>query len=241
MRIAVHYNPSIKWQAQRAPQFLAGLKTLGFEAHLTTNRQRESDIAVLLGTTYFRAVEATGRYLLVDRASFGDPHYVQLVWDGHGRRGNHCVPDEHDVRPIEVDVHKWEKNGSRIIVCGQTETYSPEYRCLEDWYDEVSPFATHFRHHPAGGNPTGLPLAQDWTDCRLAICLNSSVAVEAVLGGIPTVTMDEHSLAWDVTSHDPGVSLTPDRRDWLHWLTWTQWRWDEIEQGEPIRHLFEVV
>jgi hypothetical protein len=24
----------------------------------------------------------------------------------------------------------------------------------------------------------------------------------------------------------------------LGWLAWTQWSWDEIEQGEPIRHLF---
>jgi len=29
-----------------------------------------------------------------------------------------------------------------------------------------------------------------------------------------------------------------DRGDWLRWLAWTQWRWDEIRQGEPIRHLF---
>ena len=238
--IAIHCNPSLDWHAKRAPQMLAGLKALGLEAHITTNRYRESRVAVLLGTTYFRSVEATGRYLLVDRASWGDPEYVQLVWDGHGRRGNHCVPDNLGDRQLPIELHPWETTGNRIILCGQVEPYSPHYRSMDEWYDDVIDSVTHFRHHPAAQNPTGLPLAQDWTDAGRVVCLNSSVAVDAVIAGIPTVTMDEHSLAWDVSAHDPDVSLTTDREEWLRWLAYTQWHWDEIEQGEPIRHLFEV-
>lgn len=239
-RIAIHCNSGVEWQARRADQFLAGMKALGIPVRLTHSRQRVSDIAILFGTTFWRAVELTGRFLLVDRASWGDPDFVSLVWDGHGRRGNHCIPQPVDGRRwqrIGIPIHPWCRGGARVILCGQTETYSPHYSRLEDWYANVT--ASHFRPHPAGGNPTGLPLARDWADAGRVVTLNSSIGVESVLSGIPTVTMDEAAMAWEVSAHDPEETATPDRRRWLEWLSWTQWTWHEIEAGEPIRHLFE--
>jgi hypothetical protein len=67
----------------------------------------------------------------------------------------------------------------------------------------------------------------------VAVTLNSSVAVDAVLSGIPAVTMDEAAMAWDVTSHSPEDVVTPARDEWLHWLAWTQWTHDEIRSGVP--------
>ena len=134
----------------------------------------------------------------MDRASVGDPFYVSLVWDGHGRRGDHKVPGL-GTRSSWIEYKDW-TSGNRRILCGQTETYSPHYATLDEWYAAVD--ATHFRRHPAGTNPTALPGATDWADCGLAITLNSSVGVDAVLAGVPTVTMDEGAMAWDVTSHE---------------------------------------
>jgi hypothetical protein len=88
-------------------------------------------------------------------------------------------------------------------------------------------------------NPTGLPLAGDWTDCDVAITLNSSIAVDALMNGVLAVTMDEGAMAWDVTSHSPRFPSYRDRRPWLEWLAWTQWHHNEIRDGHPIRHLFE--
>jgi len=242
-QVAIHAEPAIKWQGAASQRFSNGLKALGIGCTITTERTRVSDVSVLLGTTLWRNIERTGKYLLVDRASFGDPEYVSLVWDGHGRRGNHCVPDGYCDRWGKqkhlVEMFRWDIHGDRVVLCGQTEPYSPHYNRLEDWYDEVE--ATHFRAHPAGNNPTGLPRAYDWTDCGLAVTLNSSIGVESVLKGIPTVTMDQGAMAWDVSSHADGQIYTPNRRDWLEWLCWTQWSWSEIEQGKPIRHLFEDI
>lgn len=238
--ITIHSEPAIQWQIKGALRFQRGLKALGIDASISSSRTRESDIAILLGTTCWRHIETDGRYLLVDRASWGDPDYVSLVWDGHGRRGNHMVPDCRSGRWERhgVEMLPW-REGRRVILCGQTETWSPHYKDLASWYDQVD--ATHFRGHPAGDNPTGLPVARDWRDAGLAITLNSSIGVESVMKGIPTVTMDGAAMAWDVTSHDPSVVVTPDRRDWAEWLAWTQWHWDEIEQGLPIKHLFEAI
>jgi hypothetical protein len=70
---------------------------------------------------------------------------------------------------------------------------------------------------------------------RCSFGLNSSVAVDTVLAGIPTVTMDEAAMAWNVTSHVPSEAVMPDRTEWLHWLAWTQWTYDEIGEGTPWR------
>jgi hypothetical protein len=76
-----------------------------------------------------------------------------------------------------------------------------------------------------------LPIANEFKDCRVAVTLNSSVAVAAVMAGIPTITMDEGSMAWDVTGHSLDDIRTPDRRPWAHALAWTQYTDDEIKEG----------
>ncbi len=239
-RLTIHCEPRIAWHSRFAETLRTGLKVLGVEANISPSRQRESDAAVLLGTTLWRDIELDGEFLLVDRASYGDPDYVQLVWNGHGRRGDHCVPKNvgERWRKMTPQTQPWRRSGEKVVLCGQTEPYSPRYWRIEDWYSSV-PNATHFRSHPRGGNPTGLPTCRTWLGVKRVITLNSSVAVDAVLQGVPTVTMDRGAMSWDVTSHDPNETYTPQRTPWLRWLVWTQWNYDEIAAGAPIRHLFE--
>lgn len=242
MRLAViHSQPAIAWHGPFAAKLVDGLKAIGIPSVVTADRSRHVEgFPILLGTTLWRGIEATGEYLLVDRCSFGDTnHWVSLVWNGHGRRGDHRIPQGFTADRWErygVDLLPW-KVGSRVILCGQTETYSPHWDLLTQWYRSVK--ATHFRPHPAGDNPTDLPVARDFEDCKLAVVLNSSIAVQAVMAGVPTVTMDEGSMAWDVTGHSPQDIRMPDRRPWAHALAWTQWSHDEIREGRPIAHLFE--
>lgn len=245
--IAIHCEPRIDWQARRAPQLKAGLDKLGIPSFITPRRDRMTYKAILLGTSCWRGIEKTGDFLLVDRASYGDPEFVSLVWNGHGRRGSHRVPKElpHSrwkKHKKQLQIFDWDGWGDRVVLCGQTDTWTSEWTTLESWYaavmDEVK--VTHFRRHPAGHNPTKLPETSDWTNAGLVITLNSSIAVESVMDGIPTVVMDFGGMAWDVASHNPSEKpVTPDRENWLEWLAWTQFEWSEIEQGEPIKHLFK--
>jgi hypothetical protein len=239
--VVIHCEPHIGWQASFARKMREGLAKIGINAQITESRLRLEPIAILLGTTCWRRVESSGDYLLVDRCSFGDTDkHVTLVWNGHGRRGDHRIP-------ASVTAARWEKHGmdllpyhhgSRVILCGQTETYSPHWDRIDGWYRSVRG-ATHFKPHPSGENPNLWPTAVDFGDCKAAVCLNSSVAVKAVMQGVPTVTMDEGSMAWDVTGHSLDDIRTPDRLPWAHVLAWTQWSHDEIREGKPIAHLFE--
>jgi hypothetical protein len=234
----IHCEPRIGWHGPFAAKMSAGLRALGVRHETTDSRERREGLPILLGTSHWRAIERTGPFLLVDRCSFGDTNqWVTLVRDGHGRRGDLRVsPGVSGARwdRYAVPVAPW-RTGPNIVLCGQTETYSPRWSRLEEWYGSVT--ATHFRRHPAGDNPTRLTETDSWDDAGLAITLNSSVAVEAVLAGVPTVTMDESAMAWDVAGHNPFDVQRPDRTEWLHWLAWTQWNHDEIAEGTPWAHL----
>ncbi len=240
MLAVIHASPAIAWQREKLPKMTAGLKALGVECRVTDSQHRQDEgLPILFGTTLWRRVEEGGPFLLVDRCSFGDTRqYVSLVRDGHGRRGDHRVSEGACASRWErhgAPVKAWQ-TGPRAVLCGQHDTWSPRWRRPADWYRSVRG-ATHFRRHPAGDNPTGLPETREWSKVGRAITLNSSVGVEAVMAGVPAVTMDEGAMAWAVTSHDPDETVTPDRTDWLHWLAWTQWHWDEIAEGKPWAHL----
>ena len=163
----------------------AGLETLGFFVRVTQSRTRiNDDPAVLFGTSGFKAVEsAPGDWLLVDRACWGDPDSVRLGWNGRGLNAEYCVPFEKGSRkPPKREKHE---PGDRIILCGD--------------YDGApyAPTATHFRPHPAqlDFNPTGLPIAEDFSDCRKAIVGASTVAIELQLKGIPVEVLDPSNMA----------------------------------------------
>jgi hypothetical protein len=66
----------------------------------------------------------------------------------------------------------------------------------------------------------------------LVVTFNSNTAVESVLAGVPTIAMDEGSMAWPVTGHAVGEIVTPDRTPWAHWLAWCQWTMDEMRSGD---------
>ena len=218
----------------------AGLEAVGVRVEVAHDRiRREGALPILFGTTHWRSLEV-GDFLLVDRCSFGDTNkFVSLVRNGHGRRGDHRVPEHPCPSRWEkhgLPVAPW-RRGGQTILCGQHESYSPTWPDLRAWYAAVKSHCTHFRQHPASDNPTGLPATREWSRAAKAITLNSSVGVAAVLAGVPTVTMDEAAMAWDVTAHVPHETFMPDRTPWLHWLAWTQWSWDEIKEGKPWAHL----
>jgi hypothetical protein len=235
----IHANPVVPWQQVRGNYFAEGFRKVGIPCTFSGSRARTGEgVPVLLGTTFWHSIETDGGpFILVDRCSFGDTEkFVQLVWNGHGRRGDHRVPEHANGarwQKYGVPLKPWSKKGKRVVLCGQTASYSPTWPDLNAWYRQGTN-ATHFRTHPAGENPTALPVTHDFKDTRLAITLNSSVGVQAVLDGIPTVTMDDGAMAWDVTSHSIDAEpVTPVRQEWAHRLAWTQWTDDEIKEGTP--------
>lgn len=220
--------PNIDWQAKRAVYFSDGLKALGLPSIITDQRHRVGyGPAILFGTTYWREIEKVeGPWLLVDRASYGDPDFVQLGWNGHGRRGDHRVGDVDETRAIAHGLNLWpepEPRGENVVLCGQRESYSPDWSRIADWYDTQK--CTHFRPHPYSSNPTELPQYMGF-DVAEAVTLNSSVAFDFLRAGVPVRVMDEGGMAFCMDE------------SFFSWIAHTQWTWEEIRSGFPIGHLF---
>jgi hypothetical protein len=93
-------------------------------------------------------------------------------------------------------------------------------------------------YRPSGAHEvsdsTKRTLSEDLARARFAVTYSSNSAVDAVLEGIPTITMSEHSMAWDVTSHTLKVKdlVTPQRDSWLHAVSWAQCKETELRDGQ---------
>ena len=71
----------------------------------------------------------------------------------------------------------------------------------------------------------------------LAVSYNSCSGVDAVSAGVPTVAIDEGSMAWDVASHSIAERKIPDREAWAHWISYTQWSQEEFANGVALAHM----
>lgn len=106
---------------------------------------------------------------------------------------------------------------------------------------------TVYRPHPNRLKNAGLdvplpPIEKALVDENvwLAVSYNSCSGVDAVSAGVPTVAVDEGSMAWDVASHDIGERKMPDREVWAHWISYTQWSQDEFANGAALAHVMKA-
>lgn len=133
------------------------------------------------------------------------------------------VPRDAAVR--DIDIRKWE-----------SDAFAAARRV---WGRE-----TVYRPHPNRLRNSGVPIAPIETalvdeNVWLAVSYNSCSGVDAVSAGVPTVAIDEGSMAWDVASHDIGERKMPDREAWAHWLSYTQWSQDEFANGAALAHVMQ--
>ncbi len=71
-------------------------------------------------------------------------------------------------------------------------------------------------------------------DCWAAVTYSSSAAINALLDGIPAISMSPASMAWPVTDHDLSKIDNPtlhEREQWLYDLCYAQWSVEETARG----------
>lgn len=88
------------------------------------------------------------------------------------------------------------------------------------------------------------PLAADLVRAGAWVSFTSGSAVDAVLAGVPSVSLARANLAWDVSAHSLSALDRPwtgDRTAWLAGLAYSQWTRSEIRDGTCWRHLSKLV
>jgi hypothetical protein len=205
--------------------------------------------------------------LVAERGHVGDRlTYTSCGWDGLGHRGRYPSASDGGARWLERWGHlmqPWREGGRYALLLGQVDGDAALYGIpgnFRQWATVMTALLrskgheVRYRPHPfvrRGGDrfcPQGAALsehesiAEDLDGAALAVTFNSTSCVEAVLAGVPTVTIDEGAMAWDVASHNLADPLVhPDREAWAHSLAWTQWTLDEIRNGTAWEAVGEML
>lgn len=218
----------------------------------------------------FAWAKRTGRHVLVmERGHVGDRMaYTSCGWDGLARRGRYPKAGDGGKRWDILYgglMKPWGNRGpeGHALLIGQVPGDASLYGLeggFQRWAQKMTyllmaaGYSVVYRPHPlvrrAGlrfcPDQAGLSYAEsivsDLRGASLCATYNSTAGVEAVLAGVPTITMDRGAMAWPVSSHSPADPLIrPDREKWAHDLAWAQWSIEEIRSGEMWAHVGPIM
>ena len=81
-------------------------------------------------------------------------------------------------------------------------------------------------------------------DCWVLLAYSSSATIDALIEGVPCITLDPANFAWPVSDHDVTMIERPtlfEREQWLYDLAYAQWSPTEMQAGCAWRHLWPAV
>lgn len=149
----------------------------------------------------------------------------------------------------------WKNGGDKIIIAGQfIEDMSVQGLNLSPFYEKLYTLLSkkynlpvYFKQKPLKKSVRtnfthNIPIFQGdmkkaLEEAAFIVTFNSNSAVDAVINGVPAITFDKGSMAWDVTSHDISEIIKPDRSLWAEKLAHCQWSIEEIENGDWLERL----
>lgn len=228
--------------------FAEGLRRHGWEVTIGSD-PRVCDLLVLWGVRrqhWIKQQRARGsEVVILERGYLAD----RFEWTSVSFGGE--LNGRAEFRGPFHDGSRWEKHFAHlmqpwrqrpdgpVVIMGQVPgDNAVKHMDIEGWCRRtVEAFkdrgrTAYIRHHP-NVRKGQRPLADALAESSMAVTYNSNSGVDAVLAGVPTITMDQGAMAWDVTGHDLSEDPpTPDRTAWAHRLAWCQWRMDEMRSGD---------
>lgn len=207
-------------------------------------------------------IENNGKFLIMERAYVGDRfNWVSLGYGGLNGNADFCNSDITDStrwnKHFPNELKEWRPQGKNVLVVGQClHDASISHIDIEKWYSNTIKELTErgnpviFRPHPMNHynwSDSSLQYKRDssetFEEClnqniRCVVTFNSNAGVLSTLAGVPTITCDKGSMAYNITKHDlTDLDYRPDRSLWAAQLAYTQWLPEELESGEAFEHL----
>jgi hypothetical protein len=90
-------------------------------------------------------------------------------------------------------------------------------------------------------------LSQDLDEAGICISYSSGSSVDAILKGVPCITIDEGNLAYPISSHrlgqinDPRLASKEEIKNWLNCLANSQWAEEEMLEGKVWNHIIPLI
>lgn len=210
-----------------------------------------------------RQLEAGKDYLVMERGYVGDRQAFTSMGfnglNGYAQFYANNMSNDRWNKYFEHYMQNWRKDyGDYVLLIGQIQgDISIEGLNVRQWCQDIcnqiknidSRIRVRFRQHPLelqrgtnwninGAEWSNNSLIEDFDGARCCITYNSNTGVEAVLWGVPTVAIDQGSMAWNVVAHELDLNPPkPERAQWAHNMAYCQWTEAEIEAGEAWEHL----
>lgn len=200
------------------------------------------------------------RLLMVESAFVRRGDYYQIGWGGFAGNAdfnNGGAPDDR-WRAMNIPTKPWQNRpDGAVIVCGQlprdTQVQDVDHvKWCKNTVDTLSQMGERvlFRPHPRQqdasiyGIPEGLidkrRMVHSLDDAKCVVTWNSTSSVDALIQGVPAITIHPSSIAYPVAQHKLRAVQSlqyPSRRQWLAGLGYAQWTLDEMRRGLPWKHL----
>jgi hypothetical protein len=258
VKAALHVNQH-EHQQRYGAAMKAGLERHGIEVIVAAPHSPEPcDFAVIWGWKQPAVIKAAPHVLVMEATHLrqGDPQNLAEVscgWDGLARHGRYPkAPDGERWQRHAHLMRPWsDKRDGYALIIGQVEGDAALHGMdVQLWADDMERalvdwgWSVRFRPHPLT-RKSRTTLEQDLVGATLCVTFNSTAGVEAVLAGVPTVTLDPGAMAWPVARHclyeQSFRPFQPDRRVWAWDLAWAQWSLEEIAKGEAYAHLAPIM
>jgi hypothetical protein len=229
-----------------------GLEKRGITVYEGSNPQ--TDKVACWGWRRGKELRDKGHDVLVfERGYLGDRHYYTSIgWNGLNGHADFKVAGDEKIKG-DWPIKDWH-DGEYIVIMGQVmgdaslkgQNLTAQY---EQWAADAEKhynMPVFFRPHPntsrGNFNPKIPKIEGDLNDvlqsCHLVLCYNSNSSVDAVINGVPCVTFDRGSMAYEVTGNRICDRIKPDREKWLARLSNCQWTPEEIRNGDYVERFF---
>ncbi len=246
--------------------FLDGLKRHAMHCYMHDKKNPITDnvdLVVMWSARNYSLIEDLKRrginYLILERGYIGDRNeYTSIGYNGLNGYAN-FVTDKIRKRRVDIfnDLVKPYRAtpGDYVMVMGQVpDDASVRHVGFDMWLEmtiaaikNITDRKIFYRPHPLNKEslPTDVEIIKgDLHDvmakAHCVVTLNSNSGVDAVLAGIPCISCDAGSMAYEVTNNHLNAVIKPevfDRERWFNKLTYCQWSINEIEQGQAWEHL----
>lgn len=232
------YEHHVRW----AIALKCGIDKHGVRCEITTDANQQGDTNIIIGPWYSHALmKDPQNVLMLDRCFFNDPEqWASLGWlNKDGSR---------DFKNTNSDADRWTEHGPRLR---DWNTKGVKVFFADYGFDEANArivleqTGAYFRKHPESPAWRDCPtrtLAGDlqaaFAVAGLAIGWKTTCLPQAVIAGVPTITLDETNVAWPVSGHVIADSApTPDRKQWANDLAYSQWSLEDFRSGNFWEHL----
>ena len=148
------------------------------------------------------------------------------------------------------ELQPWRAGGEFVYVFGQlTGDRAVRGQNMETWPNitarqaaEAYGLPVRIRPHPftiSSWEEPLPPLSKVWPECAVAVTWTSSVGVQAIVAGVPSVALHPASPICVVAAPSFGIER-PDREAWQHELSYRQYGFTELDAAKAyILHAYE--